>query len=380
MTYHERTFAMYSALCLFMLAAIAIFDPHAWHTYLAEAPVRIIGIAGTITVLLQLLKRLFPTIGGWYAIAINVTLAVAGVLVFVSPEQFWAVATWAHVLEAALAAAGVHGTVKALTSGTDAPNPAGINTDPLTPPGQPWPTTSSKASNAPYIVPSPGGPTMKRTLPAIVLGISFLALSLSGCKQVTATAPTTATTPYIKAATYMDDFSADLVQAQQIEIGLHKGGAIDDPTHKTIEDTFSTIAGYGTQLDSLILVQASSTTITTKINSLLTSLNSIIASTGALDTNTAAQIKNAITLMEQLLTNVTTLFPVNVGMTGTQPQEHSYGPSDDRGVGRAAAYARLADLQPSRSQRHGAAEATGGYHFGCQLQFRPSADQLAVLG
>ena len=86
-----------------------------WHEFISQAPVRIIAIASVICVLLQAVKRFYPGLGGYWAIAVNLTLSTAGVLALTDPSQFWTINTAAHIFEAGLAAAGIHGTAKALS-------------------------------------------------------------------------------------------------------------------------------------------------------------------------------------------------------------------------------------------------------------------------
>lgn len=141
----------------------------------------------------------------------------------------------------------------------------------------------------------------------VVLG---LCIGLSGC--ATATAPGTPAapqSPYQKAATLMDDFATDLQSAQQTEISLFKGGAIDAGTHQSIEGVFKMVAGFGPQIDALLTAQASAQTIATKVNAALNSLNSIAISTGKIDAGTAAQIKAGIQALNLLLTQILPLFP-----------------------------------------------------------------------
>lgn len=113
---------MYAFLTTFILLWI---DPGFWHNLYVNGPVRVIAVAGTVTILLQLIKRQFPTLGGWYAVAINAGLSIAGILAVTPPDQFWTVTTWGQVIQAIGVAAGIHGTAKALSSPSPAP-PASI--------------------------------------------------------------------------------------------------------------------------------------------------------------------------------------------------------------------------------------------------------------
>lgn len=137
----------------------------------------------------------------------------------------------------------------------------------------------------------------------------FLALPIVGCHVTTpvpATAPTISI--YQQGAQAMKDFANDLGSAQGIEKNLYKGGVIPLPTHKTIENTFGQIAGYGTQIDGLIAAQASALTIAAKVNAALGSLGLIATSAAQLDPQTAAQVNGCIQALQALLSNILPIF------------------------------------------------------------------------
>jgi hypothetical protein len=151
---------------------------------------------------------------------------------------------------------------------------------------------------------------MKKVLTGLVL--SVVLIMPIGCKTNTAPAvPTTPTQKYQLAATYMNDFSADLVQAQTIEQNLYKGGAIPASTHTSIEKGFSSAAGYGIQVDALLAAEASAKTIADKIATLTNTLTSIIAPAVGMDASTTTQLQAAISVMTQLLTKVLAMIPTN---------------------------------------------------------------------
>lgn len=103
---------MYSALSAFILASI---DPAIWHALYINGPAKAIVLGGVIVALLQLIKYYFPSVGGWWAFAMNIALAVAGMAV-TPPDQFWTLATFMSILQAAGLAAGIHGSAKLLSA------------------------------------------------------------------------------------------------------------------------------------------------------------------------------------------------------------------------------------------------------------------------
>lgn len=181
---------------------------------------------------------------------------------------------------------------------------------------------------------------MKKTL-SIVATLA-LAIGMTGCKAANSPTPPTASTAYQKSATFMLDFSADLLSAQKTEINLHTGGMIDSATHKKIQAAFAQIDTYGPQIDALIAAQASSATIQAKVNAALDSLNSIINSIGQIDPTTRAQITTAVQLVESVLNNVL------AQLKTVASTEVDFGPEYHRSVSRAGISDSLADLQPDQ--------------------------------
>jgi hypothetical protein len=192
---------------------------------------------------------------------------------------------------------------------------------------------------------------MKRATIGLFAGA--LLLACAGCglfKPATGSTAATPQTPYQQAATVMQDFSTDLVSAQQMVVSLHSGGVIDDATYKTVQAAFGQIATYGPQIDALISAQAAAPTIMAKVNAALGSVNSIVATTGALDANTAAQVKGGIQALGLLLGQLNTIFPVAVtSLPAPQPvSEVNHGPAYYRSAGRAGSNARHPDLSTDR--------------------------------
>lgn len=106
---------MYTALSAFLLLAI---DPAIWHSLYTNGPAKVILLGGINVMLLQLLKRYFPKLGGWWAFAMNISMAVAGMAV-TPPDQFWTLQTLFAIIQAAGLSAGIHGSVTKLAN-TDA--------------------------------------------------------------------------------------------------------------------------------------------------------------------------------------------------------------------------------------------------------------------
>lgn len=178
---------------------------------------------------------------------------------------------------------------------------------------------------------------MKRILSALILSAALLAPT--GCKtaSTTPTAPPTLTQVYTQAAQGMQNFSADVVQAQQIEISLYKGGAIDQPTHKAIQNGFLQTATYGKQIDALIAGQASAATIQAKVSAALQAIQALTLATGTLDPNATAQLKATIQALTLVLNSVTTILS-----TTTTGELH--GPRTDRNTRRSSLVARYDHL------------------------------------
>lgn len=78
---------------------------------------KVLGIMASVYAILQLLKKLFPAISGWVAVALNIVLSVIGTVVLVPADQFFSLQTLLTAITAAAGAAGVHGTVQNLGPG-----------------------------------------------------------------------------------------------------------------------------------------------------------------------------------------------------------------------------------------------------------------------
>lgn len=90
----------------------ALFSLWAGAAFNASTAGKVLAVAGVVYAVLQALKQAFPAISGWWAVALNIVFSSVGVLIAVPTDQVFSVATLTAVLTAAIAAAGVHGTVK----------------------------------------------------------------------------------------------------------------------------------------------------------------------------------------------------------------------------------------------------------------------------
>lgn len=293
-------------------------SPTFWHDLIAQTPTRLIAISGTVAVIVQLLKKADPDlVSGKVAVALNLVLSIVGVFVGMNPANVFSQTTLSQLAAVVAAAGGFHGVYKTFF------------------PGKP---ASHSTPSFPAV---PGG-----VIPAIAV-MMVLCLTISGC-SVKAPTPATAPSIYQTGAQAMDDFATDLQQAQGIEKSLHTGGAIPDATHQSIQAAFSTIANYGTQIDALILAQASAATITDRINAAISSLAGIAIIASNLDAATSAQVNSSIAALKLLLTNLLPIFAPTVSIVAPNPQtlEVSFGPRNYRNTRRGSGYARSRDLQP----------------------------------
>lgn len=123
-------------------------------------PVKLVAIAGSAYVIIAMLKRIFPAIGGWQSMALNVALNVAGSLMVAKPADFSDVNFWAGLMLSIASAAGIHGTVKAAMGGSTPPD--------------------DKPATDPNLVPR-DGPQMAIKSGVAMLLVLCMAMSLTGC-------------------------------------------------------------------------------------------------------------------------------------------------------------------------------------------------------
>lgn len=91
---------------------------------------KVLAIVALVYPIIQGLKRipaLTPYLTGWLAIALNVALSACGILIAVPADQLYTTNTILALVTAILGAAGVHGTVSAMSQPqmlvTTPPNP-----------------------------------------------------------------------------------------------------------------------------------------------------------------------------------------------------------------------------------------------------------------
>jgi len=98
---------MHFAFALFVAAAAVVATP--------TLAIKVLAISVAIYPILQIVKKMFPSISGPYAIGVNVCLAVVGLVVTVPAGDLLTLPTLLGLLTAAGTAAGIHGTVSALS-------------------------------------------------------------------------------------------------------------------------------------------------------------------------------------------------------------------------------------------------------------------------
>jgi hypothetical protein len=81
-------------------------------------PAELIALAGFVYALIQLVKRQFPKVSGWWAIALNLALNLSGAVMIAQPGQVKTSGFWFQALLAAGSSAGLHGTVGSLNTPT----------------------------------------------------------------------------------------------------------------------------------------------------------------------------------------------------------------------------------------------------------------------
>lgn len=132
-----------------------MLSPTFFHDVIAQTPVKVIAQAGSVAVLVQLVKTIAPKlVTGNVAILLNLAVSMAAVFVGMDPAHFWSETTLAQVLTVAAGAAGVHGTARSWGwTGKGQDTPPG-------PPGPPLPPPSDtpRSFNTTPLPPANGGP------------------------------------------------------------------------------------------------------------------------------------------------------------------------------------------------------------------------------
>lgn len=99
------------------LGTLPTLPPVAVIAFDAVTAGKVLGILTVVFAVLQALKKAFPSISGWWAVAINVGLSLVGVSLTISPDSFFTLPTLTTLLVTgitAAGAAGLHGTVSSV--------------------------------------------------------------------------------------------------------------------------------------------------------------------------------------------------------------------------------------------------------------------------
>ena len=103
---------MMHMILMYVLVAVTITVPPA---------AKVLAIIALVYPLIQGLKRipaLTPYLTGWVAIMLNVALSACGLLIAIPANQLYTTNTLLALITACLGAAGVHGTVSAMSGPT----------------------------------------------------------------------------------------------------------------------------------------------------------------------------------------------------------------------------------------------------------------------
>jgi hypothetical protein len=77
---------------------------------------KVLAVAAAVFSILQIVKKFVPGLGGVWAIAFNVALALIGFVITVPADQLFTLNTLVGLITAIAAAAGIHGTVKSMSA------------------------------------------------------------------------------------------------------------------------------------------------------------------------------------------------------------------------------------------------------------------------
>lgn len=97
-----------------------LISPTFWHDIWQQTPTRVIALAGSISALVQLVKKAAPNaISGKWTVAVNLALSVIAVFAGMKPANFWSQTTLSQLIVIFVAAGGIHGIAKAFRPQTD---------------------------------------------------------------------------------------------------------------------------------------------------------------------------------------------------------------------------------------------------------------------
>ena len=75
---------------------------------------KIAVIAAVVYPLLQLVKKLIPSLTGWWSFILNIALSTVGIIIATPTDQILTITTLLALIAAIGTSAGVHGTVQNL--------------------------------------------------------------------------------------------------------------------------------------------------------------------------------------------------------------------------------------------------------------------------
>lgn len=83
----------------------------------AATAAKVLALSGSVYGILQVIKQVFPRLGGYWAIGLNIALSVLGALLVLPPDHLFSLQSFTTLMIAgitAAGAAGIHGTVPTL--------------------------------------------------------------------------------------------------------------------------------------------------------------------------------------------------------------------------------------------------------------------------
>lgn len=183
--------------------------------------VSVLAVTATVYGVLQGLKKipvLTPYLTGWVAIAFNVLLSIGGLLITIPANQLYTTSTLIALLTTVLSAAGVHGTVSALSK------PTVLAATPPT--GEVKEVPATLVPNDPGNVPLASNKTI---LPLVLLALMIIPLmAAKGCSSFEKTTfQTLAATKAVLDGAQADYESGKLPHSEQVYKALNEAKAAD---------------------------------------------------------------------------------------------------------------------------------------------------------
>jgi hypothetical protein len=110
-----------AAFALPLLAQVAGDTPATAPPPIADMAVRVTAIAAMVATIVQGVKKIFPAIGGWVAIVLNILGAIAGT--YAAAPAGMEILSIGFLMQTALAAFMAHGAHALVTAGAAKPTP-----------------------------------------------------------------------------------------------------------------------------------------------------------------------------------------------------------------------------------------------------------------